>query len=67
MDYLGCCGNICSCLSLYADFKNFLEKVCPCMKKKEGPPLVHEERKKIKFFGRTFVEVNNIEENISKD
>ena len=67
MDYLGCCGNICSLLSCYADFKNFVEKICPCMKNKEEAPLVHEERKTIKFFGRTFVEVNNIEENISKD
>ena len=37
------------------------------MRKKEEPPLLHEERKTIKFFGRTFVEVNSIEENISKD
>ena len=37
------------------------------MKNKEEPALLHEERKTIKFFGRTFVQVNNIEENLSKD
>ena len=65
MDYLNCCGNICSLLSCYADCKNFVEKVCPCMKKREQPPLIHEETKKIKFLGTTVVELNSVEENIS--
>ena len=50
MEYLGCCGNICSLLSCYADFKNLVEKVCPCMRKKEELPLVHEETNKTKVF-----------------
>jgi hypothetical protein len=67
MDYLNCCGNICSLLSCYADFKNFVEKVCPCTQDKTEPPLVHEERKKITIFGRTVVELNSVEGNISQD
>ena len=67
MDYLGCFGNICSCLSLYADFKNFVSKVCPCMREKTEPPLIHEEKRKIRLFGRTVVELNTIEENISQE
>ena len=35
--------------------------------KKTEPPLIHEEKKKIKLFGRTVVELNTIEENISQD
>ena len=34
------------------------------MKKKELP-LVHEETKKIKFLGKTVVELNRVEENIT--
>ena len=64
MEYLGCCGNICSCLSLYADFKNFVEKVVPCMKKKEEPRY-KEETYKIVFLGSTVVKFEKIEENIS--
>ena len=58
MEYLGCFSNICSCLSLYADFKNAVQKLCPCIfrSKEPEPPLIHEEVKKIKFFGRTVVE-----------
>ena len=68
MDYLGCFGNICSCLSFYADFKNAVQKLCPCIfrSKEAEPPLIHEEVKK-KFFGRTVVESNTIEENISQE
>ena len=29
MDYLGCFGNICSCLSLYADSKKCCSKALP--------------------------------------
>jgi hypothetical protein len=54
------------CLSCYADFKNFVEKVCPCMKKKEEPPKYKEETYKIVFLGRTtVVKFEKIEENIS--
>ena len=69
MDYLGCVGNICSFLSCYADFKNSVEKLCPCIfrNKEAEPPLIHEEVKKIKLFGKTVVELNTIEENISQD
>ena len=67
MDYLGYCGNICSLLSCYADFKNVVSKVCPCMREKTELPLIHEEKKKINLFGRTVVELNTIEENISQD
>ena len=69
MDYLGCFGNICSCLSFYADFKNAVEKLCPCIfrNKEAEPPLIHEEKKNIKLFGKTVVESNTIEENISQD
>ena len=69
MDYSGCCGNICSLLSCYANFKNAVEKLCPCIfrSKEAEPPLIHEEKKKIKFVGRTVVELNTIEENISQD
>ena len=67
MDYLGCFGNICSLLSCYADFKNAVQKLCPCMREKVELPLIHEEKKKIKLFGRTVVELNTIEENISQD
>ena len=66
MDYLGCFGNICSLLSCYADFKNAVQKLCPCIfrSKEPEPPLIHEEKKTI--FGRTVVELNTIEENIFK-
>jgi hypothetical protein len=67
MEYLGCCGNICSLLSCYADFKNFVEKVCPCMRKKEQPPKFKEETYKITFLGTTLVKFEKIEENISQD
>ena len=51
MDYLGCFGNICSFLSCYADFKNAVEKLCPCIfrNKEAEPPLIHEEVKKYKI------------------
>jgi hypothetical protein len=41
-------GNICSCLSLYADFKNAVQKLCPCIfrSKEAEPPLIHEEEEK---------------------
>ena len=67
MDYLGYCGNICSLLSCYAYFKSFVSKACPCMRGKTELPLIHEEKKKIKLFGKTVVELNTIEENISQD
>ena len=35
--------------------------------KEAEPPLIHEEKKNIKLFGRTVVELNTIEENISQD
>ena len=41
MDYLGCFGNIRSLLSCYADFKNAVHKLCPCMREKTEPPLIH--------------------------
>ena len=44
-------------------FKSFA-RLCG---EKTEPPLIHEEVKKIKFFGRTVVELNTIEENISQD
>ena len=69
MDYLGCSGNICSLLSCYAVFKKAVQKLCPCIfrSKEAEPPLIHEEVQKIKLFGRTVVELNTIEENISQD
>ena len=69
MDYLGCFGNICTLLSCYADFKNAVQKLCPCIfrSKEAEPPLIHEEKRKIKLFGKTVVELNTIEENISQD
>ena len=67
MDYLGCFGNICSVLSCYADLNNAVQKLCPCMREKTEPPLIHEEKKKIKLFGKTVVELKTIEENISQD
>ena len=69
MDYLSCCGDIGSLLSCYADFKNAVAKLCPCIfrNKEAEPPLIHEEVKKIKLFGKTVVELNTIEENISQD
>ena len=67
MDYLGCFGNMCSLLSCYVDFKNAVEKLCPCIcrSKELEPPLIHEEKKN-NFFGRTVVELTTIEENISQ-
>ena len=47
--------------------QNAVQKLCPCMREKTEPPLIHEEKKKIKLFGRTVVELNTIEENISQD
>ena len=69
MDYLGYLDNFCSLLSFYADAKNAVENLCPCIyrSKEAEPPLIHEEVKKIKFFGTTVVELNTIEENISQD
>ena len=69
MEYLGCFSNICSLLSCYADFKNAVQKLCPCIfrSKEAEPPLIHEEKRKIKLFGKTVVELNTIEENISQD
>ena len=63
------CSNICSLLSCFGDIRNAFEKRCPCMfrSKEPEPPLIHEEKKKIKFFGRTIMELNSIEENISQD
>ena len=68
MDYLGCFGNIRSCLSCYADFKNAVEKLCPCIfrSREPEPPLIHEEKKNIELFGRTVVELNTIEGNTSQ-
>ena len=65
MDYLGCCGNICSSLSCYADSQSFVEKVCPCMRKKEQPPKFKEETYKITFLGTTVIKFEKLEENIS--
>ena len=47
MDYLGYFGNICSYLSFYADLKNAVQKLCPCIirSKEAEPPLIHEEVK----------------------
>ena len=69
MDYLGYCGNTCSFLSCYADLKHAVEKLCPFIfrRKKPEPPLIHEEKKNIKLFGKTVVELNPIEENSSQD
>ena len=67
MDDLGCFGNICSLLSCYADFKDAVQKLCPCVREKTEPPLIHEEKKKIELFGKTVVELNTIEENISQE
>ena len=69
MDYLGCCGNMCSLLSCYADFKNAVENLCPCIfrSREPEPPLIHEEKKNIKLFGKTGVELDRVEENMSKD
>ena len=49
--------------------KNAVEKLCPCIfrNKEAEPPLIHEEVKKIKLFGKTVVELNTIEENLSQD
>ena len=59
--------NICSCLSLYADAKNAVSKLCPCFRKKEEPPKFREETYKITFLGTTLVKFEKIEENISQD
>ena len=69
MDCLGCCGTICNLLSCYADCKSAVQKLCPCIcrSKEVEAPLIHEEKKKIKLFCRTVVELNTIEENISQD
>ena len=63
------CSNICSLLSCFGDIRNAFEKLFPCIcrSKEVEPPLIHEEKKKIKLFGRTVVELNTIEENISQD
>ena len=63
------CSNICSLLSCFGDIRNAFEKLCPCMfrSKEPEPPLIHEEVKKKKIFGKTVVELNTIEENISQD
>ena len=63
------CSNICSLLSCFGDIRNAVQKLCPCIfrSKEPEPPLIHEEKKKIKFFGRTVVELNTIEENISQE
>ena len=68
MGYLGCFGNICSLLSCYADCKNAVQKLCPCIcrSNEPEPPLVHEEKKNIKSCGRTFVELDTIEEKSSQ-
>ena len=66
---LSICSNICNLLSCYADFKNAVQKLCPCIfrSKETEPPLIHEEKKKIKLFCKTVVELNTIDENISQD
>ena len=58
------CSNICT-LSCCGDIRNAAEKLLPCIFRSEEPepPLIHEEKKKIKFFGRTVVELNPIGEN----
>ena len=63
------CSNICSLLSCFGDFKNAVQKLCPCIfrSKEPEPQLIHEEVKQINFFGRTVVELNTIEENISQE
>ena len=63
------CGNICSLLSCFGDIRHAFEKLCPCIfrSKEPEPPLIHEEVKKIKLCGKTAVESNTIEENISQD
>ena len=61
------CSNICSLLSCFGDIRNAVQKLCPCMREKTEPPLIHEEKKKINLFGKTVVELNTIEENISQD
>ena len=58
-------GNLCSCLSFYADTKNAVEKRCPCMSKKEEPPKFKEETYKIVFLGTTVIKFEKLEENIS--
>ena len=63
------CSNICSLLSCFGDSRNAVEKLCPCIfrSKEAEQPLIHEEVKKIKLFGKPVVELNTIEENISQD
>ena len=63
------CIKICSLLSCFGDIRNAVEKLCPCVFRSQElePPLIHEEKKKTKVFGRTVVESNTIEENISQD
>ena len=63
------CSNICRLLSCFGDIQNAFEKLCPCIfrSKEPEPPLMHEEKNTIKLFGRTVVELNTIEENISQD
>ena len=65
MDYLGCCGNICSLLSCLGDTRNAISKLFPCMRKKEEPPKYKEETYKIVFLDRTIVRFEKFEENIS--
>ena len=67
MACFGFLGNICSCLSLYADAKNAVSKLCPCFRKKEEPPLLKEETYRIKFLGSTIISFERIEENLSKE
>ena len=55
MEYFGCCGNICSLLSCYVDFR-----------KKEDPPKYKEETYKVVFLGRSIIRFDKIEENSSE-
>ena len=63
------CSNICSLLSCFGNIRNAVQKLCPCIfrSKEPEPPLIHEEVKKIEFVGKTIMELNTIEENISQD
>ena len=61
------CGNLCAFLSCYADAKNAITKLLPCMKPKESKPIYKEEIYKITFLDHTIVKFEKIEENISQD
>ena len=54
------CGNLCACLSCYADAKYAIIKLCPCFRRKEPELTYKEEVFKIKFLNNTIVSFERI-------